>query len=291
MARRRSLVDILLNLKQRELAAAILILGTLPVFIPIFLPMNIDKITIDFYNEVNALKPGDVVAIAETGIGYLAMKDAYRAYLSQIGKRQAKVLFYSFASAGPREWLYMMQYVNMEANFGWKYGRDYVIFPYTPGEETGMALIAGDLGATRVDIYDTPVEKIPLMQSLKNGPHSDLKAVVLASHHAGHWTTADMWLRQWPVAKGVRALDTRIFETIAPYYGTYIFGCLDGARGYAQYELLVGVLGQDLMRLTCNNLTGTFMVALIAVMNILYFTGKRTGREAVRAKGVVGGAR
>ena len=247
------------NMTRRQMAAILMLLAFIPIIIPIGLPIYIGGLAKDYYNEVERLKPGDVLVFSSMQVGYLAERDVVRATIYHATKKGAKILIYCFWGADPQEWVWILEYIDM-MKLGYKYGEDYILFPFLAGDETAFAAVAKDLGVTRKDFYGTPVEDLPLMSKLKNGPHSDLTAVALAWTRIGQVVYVEGWIRQWLSKYGVRGIDCRGYTNIAPWYGTYIFGCLDGLRGYAEYEKLTGYIGVDVMKMDVNNLTGTFTI-------------------------------
>jgi hypothetical protein len=179
-----------------------------------------------------------------------------------------------------------MEYCDMESNYGWEYGVDYVVFGYLSGEETAFGMIAADVGYLGVDYDGTPVEDLPLIQSLQDssgavGPHVDASCFKLA-YFSGVVTIFDMWVRQWPIAYGMRSISNTGFQSVAPYYKKHVWGVLDGTRGSAEYEKVTGYPGVELMKLDGQNFAGSFIYLSIIVANIASLVSRKKVDERVR---------
>ena len=263
-----SITKTLFNLTSRQMAAILIALAILPILVPIGLPIPVGVYAQDFYNEVEKLNPGDVVALAPSGMSYKSARSVMKAFLIHaVVKKGAKVIFYSFSVGEPVQALRILEYTNLPS-FGKQYGTDYVVFPYLSGEETALAAIGRDLGVLNVDVYGTVVEDLPIMTALADGPHSTLRACALCWNLGAGSTFPEMWVRQWPATYGVRGIDGRGYQPIATWYGTYVFGALIQTAGWAEYEKLTGTVGEDLMKADVVSVTTTFVIALVIIANI-----------------------
>jgi hypothetical protein len=268
-----------LQMTQRQMAIIIVILMLIPVFFTLGLPMPITKYTYDFYNQVEALQPGDVMAFAPNGLSFLNYRSILRAIFYHLAENDAKIIMYCFGPQDPFQARLIFEYANLESAYGYVYGTDYVIFPYLAGEETALAQIASDVGTLGVDIYGTAVEDLPIMQNLRGGPHANLSAISLV-WNTGPATWPELVVRQWPAKyPTVKAVDGKTYANIAPWYGQYVFGALIQTIGFAEYEKLTGFGGEDLIRTDVTSLVVTFAILATYVAIIRWAVTGRGERK------------
>ena len=270
-----------LRISHRQMAIVLTILALLPIVLtltktPIKLPITIGKTTRDFYDRIQELPEGSIVAWANhvSYSGYIGKRDEYRAVVYHLFDRKLKLIMTSFWPDTQQLWTDLIAYSGVERRYNVKYGTDFVIFPFLAGEETALAAVAADFHkAFTSDIYGTPVGNIPLMSGVFS-----LRDVQLTISDAGSFTFIDMFVRQWPGAYGVKSINTYVFQTVAPYYPRFVQGALDAERGAAEYEILTGYIGEQVLMLDGRNLQGIWVLVTIAMANIVYF-GTR-GRKA-----------
>ena len=256
------------------MAIALTLLTLLPIVLtltktPITLPLTIGPITRDFYNRIQELPAGSIVAWANhvSYSGYQGKRDVYRAVVYHLFDRKLKLIMTSFWPDTPQLWTDLVAYSGIEKKYGVKYGTDFVIFPFLAGEETALAAVAADFHkAFTTDVYGTPVGSIPLMRNVRS-----LSDVQLLISDAGSFTFIDMFVRQWPGAYGIKSINTYVYATVAPYYPRFVQGALDGSRGFAEYEILTGYVGEDVIKTDARNLEGLWVFATIVLANATYF--------------------
>jgi hypothetical protein len=245
------------------------------------LPLLIGPITTDFYNEIEALNPGDVIAWAQNCAfgAYVNKRDAYRAVVYHaIIDNDAKMILYSLDPDAPQLNAALMVYCESELEAaGKQYGVDWIIMPFLAGEESALAAIARNARVTGNDLIEgRPLDQFPIMEGINT-----MDDIPLTINDAGSFTFVDMWIRQWPAAYGNRGLNTMVFATVAPVYGIYVHGALDGNRGYAEYEKLTGYSGDQLIKMDMRNLQGIAVITIVILGNITYFARRRLGLASV----------
>jgi hypothetical protein len=245
------------------------------------LPLTIGPITTDFYNEIEALNPGDVIAWAQNCAfgAYVNKRDAYRAVVYHaIIDNDAKMILYSLDPDAPQLNAALMVYCESELEAaGKQYGVDWIIMPFLAGEESALAAIARNARVTGNDLIEgRPLDQFPIMEGINT-----MDDIPLTINDAGSFTFVDMWIRQWPAAYGNRGLNTMVFATVAPVYGIYVHGALDGNRGYAEYEKLTGYSGDQLIKMDMRNLQGIAVITIVILGNITYFARRRLGLAPV----------
>ena len=256
-------------------------LAILVVLTGLTLPLTIGPITMDFENEVQKLQPGDTVAWAQNcAFGtYINKRDIYRAVIYRlIIDKDARLILFSFDPNAPQLNAAIMKYCEPALlAAGKQYGTDWLIMPFLAGEESALAASARNMRVTGLDLVEErSLSQFPIMNGINT-----MDDIVLTINDAGSFTFVDMWIRQWPGAYGNRAISTYVFATVAPVYGIYVHGCLDGNRGYAEYEKLTGYSGDQLIKMDMRNLQGISTITLVFMGNITYFVRKRMGLSPI----------
>jgi len=266
-----SLGKILEKITYRRLALLIVVVALIPILFPIGLPLPVDQTTINFKKEIDILPKGSVVAFGVQITGAGAVPDAID-YLTDtsryLAERGLKVLYVGFADVSPSTVQTAIQHSGVETKYGWKYGEDYVITPYLPGDEPAIAsFAAGVQTAVAADYFGTSVDKLPLMKGLKT-----LNDFQLAISYYGSYTYVDMFARQWATKyPSVPWIVIGILPTVAPYYPTLCRGVLDQARGMAEFEVIAGLPGVYAARTDARNTVGFTVVILLVASNIAYY--------------------
>jgi hypothetical protein len=278
-----SLLEIIARFRMTHRKCAIMntALAIIVVVSGLRLPLLIGPITTDFYNEIEALNPGDVIAWAQNCAfgAYVNKRDAYRAVVYHaIIDNDAKMILYSLDPDAPQLNAALMVYCESELEAaGKQYGVDWIIMPFLAGEESALAAIARNARVTGNDLIEgRPLDQFPIMEGINT-----MDDIPLTINDAGSFTFVDMWIRQWPAAYGNRGLNTMVFATVAPVYGIYVHGALDGNRGYAEYEKLTGYSGDQLIKMDMRNLQGIAVITIVILGNITYFARRRLGLAPV----------
>lgn len=238
------------------------------------LPMPISPQTKDFYNEIMALQPGDKVVMAsDHGMaGYTSrFYTNYDAVIVSVARRNVKMIMLACGVAldTPAVWVDVITKVGLEKKYGYVYGRDYVILPFMAGIESAMRAIADNFYVFKEDIFGNSLDTLPLMQEAKS--MRDCKLVVGQINGIDH---VQMMVRQWGEAYGIRMIMVGLWGGMSPFYGKYIFGVLDGSLGCAEYQKLVGVGGEELMKIDARNIGLAFSSVLIVAANIIYWRNR-----------------
>lgn len=244
---------------------------------PLGLPMTIGPLTKDYYNTIESLAGGSVVEFSteQALSGYVGRRDVLRATIYHLAQKKAKLLFHSYGEQTPLIWEAMRKYTNFEAMYGYKYGEDFVIFPFLAGQEIALATVAADMYSIPTDIYGTPTGNIPMMKNIRTAHDVDLIIEI------GGWNWAEFVVRQWPAKYGMKMIDMSYYAYIAAYYGKYVFGVLDLTCGGAEYELLTGYKGEEIAKMDIMNLGSLFVMVLIVWGTIEYIVG-RTGKSTIK---------
>ena len=265
----------------QRLALIMVAITVFLLFRPLFLPMKIGFQTQDFYDRIEALKPGQVVVYSsDTGpADFLGgRRDIYKAVINHLIEKKVKILFHPTGAA----WAGVTETLKQLTNLGTlKYGTDYVFLPFASGEEMAWASFAADMkGFYKTDVYGTTLSSLPMMANINSMTDVDLCVV-----QYGIFTWGEMFVRQWPTKYGVTMICMALFSTLQAWYGTYVKGNLDLDLGFAEYEKLRLIPAEHILRMEARNVVSLMIIGLILLGTVFYWvSGVR--REARTVMGV-----
>lgn len=163
---------------------------------------------------------------------------------------------------------------NIAAEYGKEYGKDYVNIGFRPG----MAAVILGMGKEIRDFYacdyaGTPVDSLPLMQSVHN--YDDI--ALLIGMEAG--ATGDFWVRLAGAQYGqkiVLGLTAVSAPDAYPYLQSgQIEGIIGGLKGAAEYEKLVNSCGTAIKGMTAQSVAHFAIILFIILGNIGYFVVRK----------------
>ena len=256
------------------------LLVLIPTYFPLGLPLEISFTTKDFMNALDALKPGDKVVFGIGAWDYVTEPDFSSAMIKAICDRQLKFVVVSWYPVAPIGFdINAHEQVRIEETYGYVYGTDYVIFPFTAGDEAAMAAIAADFwGTFSTDYYGNPIEELPLMEDIRTLDDFDL-AIIEAGQASDYYL---MIVRQWPAKYEIPTLQLTHLPITSAYYGTYITGGLDGLRGRVEFEIEAGHPGEEVAKVEARNI-GQTLIIIACFMGIAANYMARTKKESVKA--------
>ncbi len=250
----------------------------LAVFIPLFLPApKTVRVTPEVrvvYDRIESLRPGQIVMLpCEYDPSMSAeLSPMTVAVLRQCFRRNVRVLVTCLVSNGVS--LVEGELRNTAAEFGKKYGEDYVFLGYKPYPGIVILAMGEDFrNPFPTDYYNTPLDKIPMMQGVKNYQNVALVLTINATSGIDYWITYGQGRYKFPLACAASAV-------MAPNYYPYLqsgqlFGLIGGLRGAAEYEELVGAPGSAVRGMFVQSISHLLIVGLIALGNVAYLLGRR----------------
>ena len=166
-----------------------------------------------------------------------------------------------------------------EEEFGKVYGEDYVFLGFRPGNE---AVVKGIVSNIRklytVDVYQTKIDEIPLMDGIKN--FKDF--AFLFSCSAGYPGTVE-WVQYAadptgvPMSSGVTSIQV---NEVMPYVQSgQMKGVLAGMPGAAEYEALVGQKGFATSGMDAQSIAHLVIVLFIILGNAAFFIERKRSRK------------
>ena len=233
--------------------------------------ITIDKSTTDAYDAVQSTPDGSLAFINFDFSTQTApeMYPVAFAFLKHAVQKNFKFVVATFTS--PDAVLYAKQALTSVDLSKYKYGADYVNLGYFPGGDTSLAAFGRDTQRlVKVDVDGKPTDKMPLMQKIRNAKDFDIWLI-------GNFDPTP-FIRQInaPYGSKLVASSTAVgYPNYFPYYRSGQFkGLLNGVRGGAEYEKLLGYYGQANILLNILAIYQVAIVALIIAANIVFF-GRR----------------
>ena len=285
--------DRLLRIDRRWIFALAGVAVTLPILVPLGLPIGTTPPTQAAFDFVEGLKPGDVVWLSfDYGPSSAPENDPMaEGFLRHCLSRDVKVVASTlFASGGLG--LANRSVAKIAAEFPNKmYGVDYVNLGFKAGNDAVMRRAGQSIpGAFPTDVTGRPVGDFPIFQGIRS--LRDVKLVFTASTGdlGEYWVTLVNTQYGIPVIVGPTAVSApKFYAYLASHQLT---GMLGGMKGAAEYEQLLGrsypALG-DLYR-SARFLTATkamdsqtgihfVIVSLILIGNAAFFMSRLRPRE------------
>lgn len=243
----------------------------IPLVKPLGIPVPVGKDARKYYDAVNALKPDDIVWMDS----HLSLSAAVECYPQMVAtaihayKRGAKIVFLAMNPDGQP---FAEKAMNEVIAQGAKYGEDVIYLGFVPGGEPALAALLADVHkAVPNDYKVTPLASLPLGARIRSG--KDIAVAVPVTSDA---SAPDYWTRQvkpYPNIALLMASQASLWPKIQPYTATgQIKAALNGARGAAEYELLINRKGQATASMDATSVAYLTFIFLILIGNLAFYT-------------------
>ena len=266
----KSLWERIQRIDRRVIYTIVLISTAIILIRPLGLPVPISESTRAVYDYIESLPAGSYI-LWDIGIGgptYAELAPASAAVMNHILIRPLKLVLVTLsADAPPLIDLMIKTLVKIPSDKS--YGKDWVFMGYVAGAESGRAALAKDFRSTvPKDYLGTPIDQIPMLAGVTGA--SNFKLVMDTT---GGTDTVEHFIRQWVTpfgAKYASVLTAGIVPAAIAYYPRQLFGFLYGARGGAEYELLIKMPGRNLMMTDAISIVHVWFFIFVAIGNIGY---------------------
>lgn len=280
MAEQNALVRFVSKFNRKRLTWVLMILGVIPIFVVIGLPLPVTSTTKDFKAAVDGVAAAYPGTTSGTGAKcfYVCFdvcsplsefKDRYASLMGYFASKHIRMVFLPLMTAAVAAYVkFETEYAGLESKYGYVYGVDYVIMPFLEGEEAAFAGAADTFRtAYRNDQFGTPIDQLPLLNGINT--MNDFQIEFDGYHSWEH--TPDMAARTWWMKyPNVIHVTAGKMTNTRPYYGTYIKGMLDSLPAYGEWEYLTGYAGIDIMFNDTSNLTGIATIIIIVLGTISF---------------------
>jgi hypothetical protein len=266
------------SMDYRYVYALTIILILIPVIRPLGIPMMTTKTVQDYYDAIDNLPAGSVVAVSMGGgMGTLdELEAAFLATWKVLFQRDLKVLFYCTTTDGPIILDYHFGEKAKPEDYGKVYGEDYVRLGYNPLGEPGEASFALSIRSVySADYKGTPLNQITMMQDIDS--HRDIDLLIYI-HTA--CTSVEIPVRQWIVPFNQPTLTITLGccgPMTSPYYPAQIQGFLSGSGPGAELEIIGRVPGPGALINDAKNLGIIGLLVFLVLGNASYWGKRLTG--------------
>lgn len=268
------------NLNTVALYAILVVLMLVPLLHPLALPVKITPHSIDLYEKIESLKPGDVVLLDFSWMYAFKMLHhaAHVAVLKHLFSRPGvKIVMVCFFDASSElSWRDVINEVNPQVNFPEKqYGKDWIWLGYITGMEAAVLAFADNPWQTvPTDKYKTPISNYPdFYDAVKSAP--DFALVIEGGGHGGvNGYVTGGFLKGFGLKYGcwlAYNMDPSCIAEFYPYYPTVIKSLLNGNAGAAEYERLMNQIGAGTKYMDAISSTHVYAIILIVIANIGFF--------------------
>ena len=279
----KALADFILKIGQVDRRWIFLLLAIvvfIPILIPIGMPIRATVTTKVVYDAIESLPPNSKVLVS---VEYSPSTKPENhpmtiSVLRHLFKNDHKVFVTCLWPDGQFMAQDALKQVADE-EFGKVYGEDYVFLGFRPGNE---AVVKGIVSNIRklytVDVYQTKIDEIPLMDGIKN--FKDF--AFLFSCSAGYPGTVE-WVQYAadptgvPMSSGVTSIQV---NEVMPYVQSgQMKGVLAGMPGAAEYEALMGQKGFATSGMDAQSIAHLVIVLFIILGNAAFFIERKRSRK------------
>jgi hypothetical protein len=264
------------NLDRRIIFLAVAAAVTIPLLLPIGLPVEVSEPVQKVYDLIETLQPGSVVlmSIDYDPSGAPELYPATLSVMRQCFARNLRVFVIGMWATGVPLGQRALQAVAVD-EYKKEYGKDYVNFGFRPGGAVMLVNLGRNIhDVCRQDVYGTPVEDLPMMKDVRSA-----KDIAFAITFSMGDPGSDQWI--WYYHARYRGnLATAQTAIGAPKYYQYmqtgqLVGLIGGMKGAAEYERLVKVPGLATVGMDSQSIAHMLIIGFIALGNILYWYEKR----------------
>lgn len=247
----------------------------LPLIWPVAIPFQVSARVKKLYDEVESIKPGEVVLLSlDYGPESAAEVDPFtQAVMRHLVRKKARVVVITM-------WNYILPMATghvdrLFKSAGLRYGEDYAWMGFREGKEAVITNMTQSFKTVWTeDYYKTPVANLPLLARI-NALQDFRLVVTVSSGYPGAREYAQYATTRYKI-KLAAAVTGVMITDVAPYYDAgQIFSYVDGMRGSAEYEKLVNEPG--LAHAGVNVLTFGHGLIILAIVlgNVIYFSTRK----------------
>lgn len=272
------ILDRILKLDRRVIYSFLFVCVTFPFYVnwP-HIRVDVSKEVEDVFQIVDRIPPHGnplVISFDYDPASAAELTPMAVAVLRHAFSKGIRVLVISLQSTGQGAGIATEVVPRIAAEYGRQQNVDWAFLGFQPNAMVAMLQMGESIRTTfPVDYYGTPIEQIPLMESVQN--YDQIPAVfTLASTAVGEYWAVYPGMRYGiTVIAGLTAVYT---ADIQPFYQSgQIKGILGGLKGAAEYEHRIGKPGDGLAGMRSQKVVHYMIIAFIILGNIAYLQSKR----------------
>lgn len=268
----------LMAIDRRFIFLGVALAVALPMFQPIGLPIIATQESVDFYEALTEVKPGEAIIFAfdyeaDVRAELDPMALAVHRYCFE---NDIKIIALTNYPGGPGVALAM--YEPLLEEYGKTYGTDYAFLGYNADYQGTMLRFGESIRATfPTDQFGRRTGELPIMQGVDKYADIPLLVSIAGSAMAEYWAIFGGGQYQQKVVTGCTAIQAIL---IYPYYNTgQISGFLGGIKGAAELENLCGHVDAATKAMDSQSAAHALMVVFIVLGNVAYLVERRRDRK------------
>lgn len=270
-----SIFNKLQNIDRRVIYVILLVVLVVPLLKPIGIPLSVNETTRTIYNIIEGLNPETDVVLLSFDYSPGGSPDVHPqavVIVEHLMRRGIKWVGVSFWDAGP---MYAEQIMTKYEAQGAVYGVDFVNLGYMAGQETAIKNFGDNpKGAFERDFRGNRVADIPVMAGI-NAITDFAYTIDFVSGNPGF----QEWVRQVQgphgIKYGVGIVTVSVPQVIPFIQSGQVQGLLQGLRGAAEYEVLIGAPGAGAAKMDAQSMGHMVIILFILVGNIAFFLDKK----------------
>jgi len=272
MAEDKSLMQTLGNLDYRIIYTVMMVLTIWPLVAPMGLPMIVTEPVINYAEVLDELQPGDIVMCSFSGYSTMLpdVEPIYIATWKVLFEKHVKLLIINTHADSPiviEQHFYDL--LDIEGNYGYTYGEDYVFLPVISITEAAeMAFTENMKNLYTTDMYGTNLDDLSMMDEVTSAWDLDLYICEGPEYNT----------RRYAIPYGVKLIcwgtGTGLLPFVPPYYDPVegpVYGYVGGASMGGELEVHLGSPGQGAKYNDVKNLAIVGLLIFVAIGNIADF--------------------
>lgn len=230
----------MLGIDRRWLYAVLFVNIVVFLLSPVRLKAPISPPVQKFYDEIESLKPGDLVMISSNWSASTLAENQpqLEAVLKHLMRKGVHFTFISIEAQSRDISLRLAKRLTEEA--GYEYGKQWAHFGFVPNLIVAIKGMVNDLPATiKQDVTGTPIQQLPVTKGVKS--LKDYKMVIDITPSG----TVPIWISYSPKEVRILYCPTSVMAAEAYTYldSGQVKGMITGAKGAQEYEQLLGITG------------------------------------------------
>jgi len=278
-----SVLQKLSEIDRRYLYWVMFIALAIPFIQPVGLPISVTETTRALYDKIETMGPNDVALYSIAGgvSAWGEIQPAMIAVMKHLVAKRVKVVIVGYFL--DQDLSVQMVQKSTPGLKDYKYGTDWVYLGYISGAETAVAQLAADIhavfktdkGTVVGEAADRAITELPLMQKVRKAEDINLVVTIDTGSYILYY------VRHWNVAKGIPVAEVGIAmqADMIVYYPVNLVAVLIGARGGAEYEVLIKQPGTGIVKMDAINVSHVLFIIAIAFANVGYVLSRKGGRK------------
>jgi hypothetical protein len=268
------------GLDRRWIFLLVWILVMAPLLWPLRLPVAPTLRSRQYFDQIEALKPGDIVLLSADFDPASApeLMPMLRSSILHLARKDVKIVGDCLWPGGPPLLEQAFRDIAVR-EFHKQYGVDFVNLGFKEGREAVMLAMGNSIpGTFPSDFRGTPVGQLPLMSKVE-----DLSSVKLLVNISAGYPGTKEWVQQTQSRFHLRIVSGCTAVSAPEFYAylqsNQLLGLLGGMAGAAEYEKLVGVSGSATNGMDAQSSVHLLVMFCILLGNLAHWAARRLGER------------